>query len=220
MTRQTPPLRDISLPITPEMVSWRDAYPPETTWHSHTGAADPTSNSTWRLHAHTGTHRDAPSHHLPGGRSIDALALDDGLGPCRVVDLTTVPGQVGADAVEAINPLAGERLLLRTRNSPHDLLRSGGFTSAYVGLTADGAARLVEAGVRLVGIDSLSVECPDAAGAPAHHLLLGAGVAVLEGLVLTDIAPGTYQLLFLPLALSGAEAAPGRAVLLDTASPE
>lgn len=210
---------DISVPISATTLSWQDRYPVRVDWHSRTDAGDPTTNSTWLLHAHTGTHLDAPRHHLPGSPTVDGLELSDLIGRCRVLDLRGVTG-IGAAELAAVRPQPGERLLLRTDNSTRGLLDAGNFADDYVGLLADGADYLARAGVRLVGADFLTIEQPGAVDAPAHHALLGAGVHVLEGLTLGAVPPGTYELLFLPLPLTGAEAAPGRAVLIDPAPSE
>lgn len=214
-------LIDISPPVSADLVSWQDRFPVDTTWHSRTDEGDRTSNSTWLLNAHTGAHVDAPLHHLHGGRTVDELDLGDFLGPCRVLELphSGEPGgsggQIAAADLAAVGPRSGERLLLRTRNSEQQLLSTGTFTEDYTALSPDAARHLVESGVRLVGVDYLSVEPYGTPVAETHHILLGAGVAVLEGLCLEDVPEGDYQLLFLPLRLAGGEAAPGRAVLLD-----
>lgn len=208
-------IHDISTPIAPGGVSWQDAYPIDVHWHSRTDSGQRTTNSTWRLHAHTGTHLDAPLHHLPGGAPVDELDPGAGIGPCRVADLAHAPGDIGVAELRALDPRPGERLLLHTTNSRRDLLRAPRFTPDYVGITPDGARYLAECGVALVGVDYLSVEPPDAGAPRTHHILLSAGIAVLEGLLLADVPAGEYTLLFLPLRLSGADAAPGRAVLVE-----
>lgn len=211
-------IHDISPPVGATAVSWHDAYGVATTWHSRADRGDATTNSTWCLHAHTGTHVDAPLHHLAGGDDLDGYDLARGLGRCRVVDVPGEGPELGADALAAVSPRAGERLLLRTVNSGRNLLARTEFVPDYAGLTGEAAEYLAQVGVALVGADYLSVEAPGGGAAPAHRHLLGAGVTVLEGLALRHVAPGEYLLLFLPLRLSGAEAAPGRAVLLDDAT--
>ncbi|WP_020500051.1 cyclase family protein [Sciscionella marina] len=206
---------DISSPISEDSVSWHDRFPTEVTWHSRTSAGERTTNSTWRLHVHTGTHVDAPVHHLAGGQTVDELELTDFLGPCRVLDLRDARGQIGPTELATHGPRAGERLLLRTANSERGLLAESRFTEDYIGISAEGARYLAQAGVRLVGVDFLSVEAAGAPGAETHHILLGGGIRVLEGLALSGAVGGEYELLFLPLPLVGADAAPGRAVLLE-----
>jgi arylformamidase len=135
---------------------------------------------------------DAPSHFLAGAPDLEALGLEPLVGPCRVVDLA-LRGLPERDE-------HFERVLFK-RNR---------------GIDPDMAAELVARGVRLVGVDSLSIEPAEAvaAGAPTHRVLLSAGVAILEGLVLEAVQPGEYLLVALPLRLQHSEASPVRAVLL------
>lgn len=205
---------DISLGISVDTVSWQDSFPVEVTWHSRTDAGDRTTNSSWRLHAHTGTHLDAPVHHLRGAASVDELDPDCYLGRCRVMGLENALGDIGPTELAKARPRAGDRVLLRTSNSARDLLRRAEFASDYVGISAEGAQYLADVGIRLVGMDFLSVEPATAESAETHRILLEAGIAILEGLVLTEVAAGDYTLLFLPLPLMHADAAPGRAMLV------
>jgi arylformamidase len=174
--------------------------------------AEGASSNVSALHCgtHTGTHVDAPRHFFDGRPGVDGLPLDILLGPARVVAL---PGRAAVTAARlATLDLAGvTRLLIRTGNSA--LWASSTFATDYAGVTEDGARLLVESGVRLVGVDYLSVEQYKAPGAPAHHLLLGHGVVVVEGLDLSGAEPGDYELLCLPLAIVDGDGAPARVVL-------
>lgn len=169
------------------------------------------------LGAHTGTHVDAPVHFLEGGAGVDALPVEALVGPAVVVGLEAVEGAIGADDLEAAGiPAGAERLLLRTRNSGWSAGDSG-FREGFVALDVSGAEWCVRRGVRLVGIDYLSIE-PFGAGRPGHPVhrtLLEAGVAVLEGVDLAEVRPGRYFLAALPLRIPGADGAPARAVLVE-----
>ncbi|HSL20731.1 MAG TPA: cyclase family protein [Vicinamibacterales bacterium] len=165
------------------------------------------------LGSHTGTHVDAPRHFFAEGVGVDELALAQLIGPCRVVDTGGTRNITAADLQRAVGPIAPERLLLKTGNGR--LWQQPGFSTEFAHLTADAAQWVVTAGVRLVGIDYLSIEEYHKPGAPAHHALLGAGVIVIEGLDLAAVAPGTYELICLPLRIAGADGAPVRAVLRD-----
>jgi arylformamidase len=154
---------------------------------------------------HTGTHIDAPIHFVRGGAGAEALPLDVLVGPARVVDATALE-RLDADSL-ALLELDAERILLKTRNS--ELWERETFAEDFLSFTGDGAAYLVERGVRLIGIDYLSV-----GGEEAHHALLGAGVVAVEGLDLRRAEPGDYQLVCAPLKLVGSDGAPARVLLL------
>jgi arylformamidase len=157
---------------------------------------------------HSGTHIDAPVHFADGAPAAESLPLDVLVGPAAVVDATAVEGMLDRAALESLDLPADEtRLLFKTRNSR--LWESSDFAEDFVHLTGDGADLLVERGVRLVGLDYLSVGDPD-----AHRALLGAGVVAVEGLDLREAEPGPYDLLCLPLKIVGSDGAPARAVLV------
>ncbi|HWH13600.1 MAG TPA: cyclase family protein [Miltoncostaeaceae bacterium] len=159
------------------------------------GEGDPANVSELRCGVHTGTHVDAPVHFLDGAEGVETLPLDALMGPAEVVDARSVQEVLGAPALHGLLPDAGaDRVLIAT---------GGG-----VGLDAEAARLLVSRGVRLVGIDGLSIGGPE-----AHEVLLGAGVVVLEGLRLDGVPPGRHRLTCLPLLIPGADGAPARAVL-------
>jgi arylformamidase len=162
------------------------------------------------LGAHTGTHVDAPNHFLEGEPGVDTVALEPLIGDAVVVDATAVPKTVDAAAVAALGVPAGtDRVLLKTRNS--QLWERDEFSDEIVALDESGARALLDLGVRLIGIDYLSIGDPG-----AHRALLGASTAVVEGLDLRAVAPGPYRLICLPLKLVGSDGGPARAVLLRT----
>lgn len=164
-----------------------------------------------QLGTHTGTHVDAPLHFIGDGPGIDELPLDVLVGPALVADARDAPGDIDAAALAGLDVPAGtERLLLRTRNE--GLWERGEFTRDYVGVAADAAQALVDKGVRLVGIDYLSI-APSSDPAPTHKTLLGAGVVVVESLDLSAAAPGRYDMVLLPLRLEGGDGSPARALL-------
>jgi len=161
---------------------------------------------------HTGTHIDAPAHFLPGGQRVEDLDLEVLTGPCWVADLRGRE-QIAASDLEALMvPPDTRRLLLKTDNHA----RWGPeFDEGYTALLSDGARWVVERGIRLVGIDYLSIQAyraPDS----VHTDLLSAGVVILEGLDLAEVPGGSWELLCLPLKLVGTEAAPARALLRRT----
>ncbi|HKO16700.1 MAG TPA: cyclase family protein [Gemmatimonadaceae bacterium] len=162
--------------------------------------------------SHTATHVDAPDHIIPGGASIDQVPLDALMGPAILVEFDAGVMAV-TEALLRDQPVKGhERVLLKTRNSR--FLRSRSFHNDYTYLTPDGAEYLASLGVRLVGIDYLSIEQFHSGHHRTHKTLLGRGIAIVEGLDLSEPPPGTYTLYCLPLRLKGLDGAPARAVLV------
>jgi arylformamidase len=157
---------------------------------------------------HAGTHADAPSHFLPDTRSIDRVALEPYLGRARVVELA-LRGEIRPEHLRGL-PLAGaERLLIKTGSAPDP----GVFNLDFAHLLEETAEELGERGLRLVGIDTPSVDHPESKTLAAHKALARAGVAILENLVLAHVPAGDYELIALPLRLAGLDASPVRAVL-------
>lgn len=168
------------------------------------------NNSRLVLGTHTGTHVDAPRHFFDGGAGADELALDLLLGRARVVEIQKRGGIVAQD-LEAAGLREDLRVLFKTPNSA--LWNSPGFHEEYTHLTESAARYLVDQGVKVVGIDYLSVEQFKKAGAPAHRALLSEGVIIIEGLNLAEAEPGMYELYCLPLRIVGGDGAPARVVL-------
>ena len=173
-------------------------------------------NNVSRLSAsvHLGTHVDAPHHFLNDGRTVEQLPLDVLTGPCYVAQLPDDMDTITAEALEGI-PLAYRttRLLFGTRNSHWWAAGQTEFQTDFVAITEDGAEWLVEHGIRLVGVDYLSV-APYGDSVPTHRVLLTAGVIILEGLNLSEVPRGFYDLYCLPLKLEGSEGAPARTILI------
>ena len=166
--------------------------------------------SSLHLSAHSGTHVDAPRHFFDAGPATESLPLELLVGRARVIEITSRKS-ITAEDLAAFNLSEDVRLLIKTPNSR--LWGSPEFHADYVGVTESAAKYLVEHGVKVVGVDYLSVEAFRAPGAPAHHALLGAGAIVIEGLNLRDIDPGVYEMYCLPLAIVGCDGAPARVVL-------
>jgi len=204
---------DISMPVDAATPTWPGSPGVKTTSRMSLGAGDEANVTQLELDVHTGTHVDAPLHFVAGGRDMEAIGLDALVGPAIVVD-TGDAMDVDAALLDALRVPAGtERLLFRTRNSQDPSWFQSPFREDYAALTADAATWVVEHGVRLVGIDALSIQ-RYRDPADTHQILLGADVCVVEGLVLDRVAPGPYDLVCLPFRLTGTEAAPARAVLL------
>jgi arylformamidase len=154
---------------------------------------------------------DPPSHFLVGGASIDQIDLSLLNGPCAVVGVDPARSEVGPNDLVGVPPGAS-RILFRTANSDR-WARGEDFFPDYVALTPSTAEELVRRGVRLVGIDALSIECDPSGRFPIHHTLLGQGTLILEGLLLAGVVPGMYELECLPLRIRDGDGGPARAVL-------
>ena len=166
--------------------------------------------------SHTGTHVDPPSHFVRGGRALDELSLNVLIGRARVVDVGEVSA-IDSSVVES-TPLAGvTRVLFKTRNSRLWREENGTkeFVKDFVYLDESGARALVERGIKLVGIDYLSVEKFDFDTPSAHLELLGADVIIVEGLDLSEVISGDYELICLPLKIRDGDGAPARVVLRE-----
>jgi arylformamidase len=158
---------------------------------------------------HTGTHVDAPRHFFDSGAAIDELSLELLIGPARVLEIEA-DSAVDADALDGL-VRGDERVLLKTRNSL--LWQSPRFESDYVHLTEPAARRLLDHGVKLVGIDYLSIEAFGGDDTPVHNLLLGNGVVIVEGLDMAGVPAGLYELICLPILLMSGDGAAARVVL-------
>jgi len=163
--------------------------------------------------AHTGTHMDAPFHFVPDGSTIEKLSLDVLMGRCRVFDLTASTENISRAMLEKCDLSGVTRALFKTRNSQRWANDSHEFDKEFLAVAADGAEYLVQRGVKLVGVDYLSVEAYASKTHPVHDTLLRAGVIIVEGLNLSDVAAGDYELIALPLKLKGSDGAPSRVVL-------
>lgn len=213
----TPRITDISLPVGPRRLVWPGDPAVVVTPTARIADGAPANVSELRLGSHTGTHVDPPAHFLPGGATVDQLPLEVLMGEAVVADLTGEAGPIGPDHLErlGLGP-AVTRLLAKTDNSRLWRRAEPAFPERYVALSAAGAGWLAGRGIRLVGWDFLSVEELDAAGHPTHRTLLEAGVVIVEGLDLSGVEAGVYQLVCLPLPLEDGDGAPARAVLVET----
>lgn len=205
------PLRDLTLPLddgTPR-------FPGDPAVHCvpvrSLERGDPYRLTALSLGTHSGTHLDAPSHFLLDGLTVDRAPLELLNGTALVVVVPDGVTTIGPEHLAGV-PAGTERLLVRSANSA-GWARGDGFRSTFTALGPAAADRLVALGVRLVGVDGLSVESDPTLAFPVHHRLLGSGCWILEGLDLAGVAPGVHELGCLPLRLRGLDGAPSRAVL-------
>jgi arylformamidase len=204
---------DVSFPIRDQMPGFPGDPEVRVTRVKSLTAGDPYNVSSLSLSSHTGTHVDPPIHFVPGGATIDQIDPARLNGPCHVVVVPEGRDSIGPAEVDRTPP-GTERVVFRTRNSDRWRAAPDEFFADYVAVTPEGAQRALDRGIRLVGVDSLSVE-RDASGTfPVHHLLLGAGALIIEGLLLGEVSPGAYELRCLPLCIAGGDGGPSRALLV------
>ncbi len=206
---------DISLTLSPQLPVWPGNPSIVIEQIGKMEEGDESNVSRVDMGVHTGTHVDAPYHFLGGdAMTVDRLPLKVLTGRAYVLHLPDEVDLISQAVLERAEiPPRTRRLLFRTRNS--DLWGQIGleFNKEFVAVSADGAQYLVDRGVKLVGVDYLSV-APYNAPAPTHEILLKAGVVILEGLDLSQVSQGRYTLYCLPLKLANADGAPARAILV------
>lgn len=208
-------IHDITVTITPQLPTWPGdpAIELERVDKIEDGANANVSRMS--LGAHTGTHVDAPFHFLEDGTTVETLPLDVLFGSVQVIELEDRIDVITADVIQSAGLLPGvTRVLFKTRNSKIWARGETEFQTDFVGITADGAEYLVQKGIQLVGIDYLSI-APYKNSRPTHQILLKAKVIIIEGVDLSQIRAGVYQLACLPLKLGGADGAPARTVLIE-----
>lgn len=205
---------DISAPLRPDLPTWPGE---EGLTRTLLGAQpdDPATVSHLAFGAHSGTHIDAPVHFLPDGGGVETFAAEMFVGPCYVADLRHVIDTITGDDLEAADiPADTVRLLALTTNSGWSRGDTE-FRTDFVAFDVTAARWCLDRGIQLVGNDYLSIETFETEEHQVHKMLLGAGVAVLEGLDLDGVSPGVYELSALPILVPGSDGAPVRAVLME-----
>lgn len=202
-------IHDITVPLSDELPTYPGDPPVSIEPVTRISRGDTANVSGIVMTTHSGTHLDAPRHFSDGGATVDHIPLTLLVGMARVVEIRGVR-EIGRKELARLPVRGVERILLRTDGGK--LWNRPGFNEDFPFLTEDGARYLLEAGVKLVGIDYLSIERFDSGG-EVHRLLLGNGVLILEGLNLEGVEPGKYELICLPLKVKGGDGAPVRALL-------
>ena len=201
---------DISPPIDPALKVWPGDTPPsrEVLLDMQKGANLTLSS----LHAtvHLGAHTDAPSHYGADAPSIDQRSLELYLGPCQVMRVTVARNERILPAI-LTGPPAAERILFATGTFPDPTE----FNEDFAALSPELIDHLQAGGVRLVGLDTPSVDPFASKDLPAHHACLRHDIGILEGVVLDGVPEGVYELIALPLRLVGYDGSPVRAILRD-----
>lgn len=200
---------DVSVPLAPGLATFPGNPEFELQAIKRIATGGSSNVSRLVLGTHTGTHVDAPRHFFDDGAPVDALPLDLLIGRTRVIQIGRRGGITREDLASA-GLREDLRVLLKTPNSG---LWNDAFREDFTYLTESGARYLVEQGVKVVGIDYLSIEQFKKPGAPAHRALLSQKVIIIEGLNLADAEPGMYEMFCLPLRVSAGDGAPARVVL-------
>ena len=199
---------DVSVPISKDLF----AYPgdPQVRIERKTSIANGGSNlSRISLGTHTGTHVDPPFHFLQDGAKVDQLPLEILIGPARVVEVTSPC--IDNETLKEFDFTADVRIIFKTRNSY--LWSRKEFSPEFVYITPGAALQLIDAGIKLIGIDYLSVDKFGSEDFETHRALLGGGVIIVEGLDLREVEAGNYEMICLPLKVRDGDGAPARVVL-------
>jgi arylformamidase len=205
------PWIDVSVPIHNAMHGWPGNPPTFITMHLGTAKGDVCNVSAINFNSHTGTHMDAPLHFLHGAKSMDDLPWDAVIGPARVVEIKDRTAIKPAE-LRKLKPRKGERLLFKTRNSAVSWKKRE-FDKDFIYIAKEGAKYLVDCGVQTVGVDYLSVGGFYKDGIETHHVLLRPEVWIIEGLDLSKVRPGDYDLLCLPIKFQKGDGAPARCLI-------
>ena len=209
-------IHDVTVPITNTMPVWPFDPPVKLTSQSHLSRdkSHTVRLTSIEMGSHTGTHIDAPWHFVENGRRMNQIPIETLVGKATVFELPNIRS-IGRQDIERL-PFSGvERVLFKTENSKH--WNDGRFFQEFVYLEPEAAQILVDRGVKLVGIDYLSIDKFKSEKHPTHFVLLERNVVILEGLNLSAVAPGEYQMVALPLNLQDADGAPTRVILTSTA---
>ena len=206
------PIYDITVPIRSGMPIYEGDPPVKIEAASSLASGDSANVSFLHLGAHTGTHVDAPAHFIESAAKIDSLPLDVLIGSARLVHVAEDRTEIDSEFLSSCDLENVERIIFRTRNSG---FWESGFRKDFTHLLPEAAEMLVNRGVKLVGIDYLSIEKFHSGHHRTHIALLSRGVVIVEGLDLSDVPAGDYELICLPLKIAegAGDGAPARVVL-------
>jgi arylformamidase len=206
---------DVSVPISAATPTYPGDPGIEIRQWAALARGDSANVSLLHFGAHTATHVDAPAHFIEGASRVDAMPLDTLIGPARVVLIPEDVGVIDPSHLSGLDENGSTRVLFKTRNSAFWSNEASGFRQDFTYIAPDAARALVHLGVRLVGIDYLSVEKFKSERHETHEILLSNGVVIIEGLDLREVKAGRYELICLPLKIAGGagDGAPARTVL-------
>lgn len=204
--------KDVTVPFSDKMM----CFPTdpqcsiETHWAIKKG--DIVNLSTFCFGSHTGTHIDAPNHFIDAGQTIDQLEMHHFLGVARVFEFSGQPCIDYSD-ISDLGIQKGDIVLFKTNNSQY--MHVGTFREDFTYITGAAAEYLAQKEIRTLGFDFLSIEQYGSKTFPAHYAILGKGIVIIEGLDLTDVQPGEYQMISLPMLVHGGNGSPIRVLLFD-----
>jgi arylformamidase len=205
-------LIDVTVPLSPRTPIWPGAPRLEVSRkHRELAGGGLATGSSFSMTVHCGTHVDAPLHFVRGGQTIDALDLDLLVGPCRVWE-HMADGHISKDDLDKMGFVPEKRTVFKTRNSTS--VRRGEFDQNYISFLPDAIEHFIRSGVKLLGTDAFSVGPFGELTERNHVSFCGAGGVIIEVLDLSDVEPGRYDLIALPIKLEGFEGAPARVLLL------
>ena len=202
---------DVSVPLRSGMVHWPDNPPVSIERMLDIERGDVANVSKLSMGAHTGTHMDAPLHFFRTGKGLDAMPLTATIGRTRVIEIRD-PESIKPEELRPYQIQRGERVLFKTRNSTR-CWHTDDFVEDFVYISQEAARYLAAQQVQTIGVDYLSVGGFFTDGVETHHALLEAGIWIIEGLNLSKVEPGIYELICLPLKIKESDGAPARAIL-------
>ena len=207
------PIYDITVPLTNEMPTYPGDFGIEIRDWSSLANGESANVTHLNFGAHTGTHVDAPAHFIEGAPKVESLPLETLVGKAQVVELPTA--SISIDLKFVSEHCKESRVLFKTRNSSYWQTAPTEFRKDFTFLELDAAKYLAEQGVKLIGIDYLSIEQFGQKDHPTHIALLSHGIVIVEGLNLAEVPAGDYELICLPLRIRSGkgDGAPARAVL-------
>ena len=204
---------DITVGLERNMPSWPGSIGFNIDSTSELSSGKCSNNSKIECDVHIGTHIDAPWHFIEDGLTVEKLSLDKMIGEVCVIDLQDVE-MIDREILSKQNyPDNLKRILFKTNNSKLWKNKETNFKKDYVALTKDGAEWIVENSIELVGIDYLSIQRFSDSYA-THEILLKNEIVILEGVCLSNVEPGSYELFCLPMKIIGADGAPARVILM------
>jgi arylformamidase len=205
-------IHDITQPLGDDTAVWPGDHQVGVSWTMRRDQGDSVNVALLQTTVHAGTHADGWLHVSDDGAAAAEMPIDAYIGRCVVVDAGNAD-VISSDVVAGIDLARAQRVLFRTRS----VIDATTFPARFAPIATDLAQKLADAGVRLVGTDAPSVDDVDSKSLDTHNVFVKGRVAILENLVLTDIAPGEYTLIALPLKLTHADSSPVRAILVEGA---
>jgi len=202
---------DVSVPLHTGMVHWPTDPSVHTERFADMDKGAICNVSKMEMCAHAGTHMDGLNHFIKDGAPLDTVPFEAVIGPCRVIEIKD-HDSVKPEELTKHKLRKGERILLKTRNSKRQWWEED-FDTRFIHISKDAAQHMAHRDIRTIGVDYLSVGGYQRDGVECHQVLLGAGLWIIEGLNLTKVEPGKYDLVCLPVKIRNSDGAPARAIL-------